>query len=322
MSNLVSLKRRIVSTTSTKKITSAMKMISVAKLKKSSDSLNHISDYSESIYQMLLNILKGVDINEIDIGELDDKTAGYIHLLRGVDKEDSVNKKLIIAISPDKGLCGSLNANIIKNLNLLISNLKNDGTEFLIIPFGKKVTDYCKQKFPNNLVKDSTNFTMKNGGFDSAKIVVDKMIELFQLTQIDSCHVIYSKFISTIKQESVSTNLIPFNNEFFTKQISSHKPDQLKIADMQNSNSNDFEIDGEKSELLSDVISKALLSIVLSCVKQTEVSEHAARMFAMDNATKNADKAIKSLKLKYNRGRQTAITTQILEIISGVESVS
>ncbi len=318
MSNLVTLKRRITSTTSTKKITSAMKMISVAKLKKSSDSLAFISDYSESVYQMLINILKGVDINDIDLSQTDQKTAACINLLKDCKQSGICNKKLIIAISPDKGLCGSLNASIIKNLNSLVASLKSENTDFTIIPFGKKITDYCKNRFSANLVTDVASFTMKQAGFENAKIVVDKILELFQSGTIDSCHIIYSKFISTIKQESVSTNLIPFNKDFFTSKISSHAQDQHKIDE---ADATSFDIEGDKLALLSDVISKALLSIVLSCIKQTEVSEHAARMFAMDNATKNADKAIKTLKLKYNRGRQSAITTQILEIISGASSV-
>ena len=325
MPNLIFLKKRITTTISTKKITSAMKMVSVAKLKKTSHDIESVSNYSRHILKILKDIHRNQDIENIDISDsnpnisdnfmlsnikLFKKSFDKVHMQNDYNKD--ILPILLVVISPDKGLCGSLNTNIINILNKQISLLKKQNKNFIIIPIGKKVSDYCNQKYKSYIHYDFNKMDLKNINHEKISYLSDSIVDLFISSKISSSFVIYSRFVSVIKQEIVCKAFIPFffNDELQSKDFSDNKDVFNPL----------FEPCIEK--VISSLVHERIKSAILTFTKNTEASEHAARMMAMDNATKNSDKVIKNLKLKYNRTRQSYITSQILEIVGGMEAVS
>jgi F-type H+-transporting ATPase subunit gamma len=329
MSSLIDLKKRITSTVSTKKITSAMKMVSVAKLKKSTSDIENVSNYSRHILYILNQINHSTNAREINENNPDEPNLQQANLsifLNSLNLINSTNitqlqkPQLIIAISPDKGLCGSLNSAIIANLQRYTSSLKQKQKPFIILPIGRKITEHCINKYSEFLLKSFSKTDLKSFNKNLASNFTQDIINLFNLGEISSVSVIYSKFFSTISQRIVCKPLIPFSI------ISDYKSENNSGFDYtQNLNTsqnlNTFICEPSIEVIVSQLVLERISSAILTFVKNTDASEHAARMIAMDNATKNSEKVIKSLKLEYNRRRQESITSQILEIIGGMESI-
>ena len=302
-----------------------MKMVSVAKLKKATNEIEFVTQYSRSLLRTIARVQQANEIWDID--PENNLIAQQNHIVKtnlsifkkSLDASFLTEREnlpeLIIAISPDKGLCGSLNTNIINNLNKKIALYKQSNKAFYILPLGKKIWDYCLAKHKNHIVKDATKIELKTLNNDIVANVSQQIISMLDENFIGSASVIYAKFTSVIKQDITSKFLVPFV-------IHNHEDGPMHHENLEVFEKHEVIFEPSIEEVISSLVVARIKSAIFTFVKHTEASEHGARMVAMDNATKNSEKVIKSLKLKYNRGRQSAITSQILEIVGGMEAVS
>ena len=279
------LKLRIKSIKSTKKLTSAMKMIAASKLKRARDASEAILPYARKLDQIVTNL---------SVGELEDN----IPLLNG---KDSTNAHLIIIISSDRGLCGGFNSSIIKEAKNEITNLILQGNQVKLYLVGKKAYDLLKNLYGDNIIKRlDNNIKIAN---QIAEEVAGDIVNL--IDEFDQCKIYYSEFKTILSQEAASKTLIPF------------------IAEVTEGEHRDlYEYEPSKLSILNSLLPMNLRTQIYKIILDTATSEQGARMNAMDNASKNADDMIGKLNLIYNRTRQELITNELIEIISGAEAIS
>ncbi len=282
MANIKEIKTRIESIKNTKQITNAMKMVAAANLRKAQDRIVKARPYADVINEMLRSIKL--------------KNASNLHPLL----EDSGNndKTAVIIVTSDRGMCGSFNYQIIKkSMEYIQKNPKAD-----IICLGKKGYDYIKKR-SKQIIKPYLNL-FNEMNFDVSTDVADQITDLFLDKNYDRIDVIYNEFKSAIQQDIVTKQLLPImptENEEISKLDYIYEPDEDTIID----------------ELGRKYIHVEIWRIML----ESSAAEQGARMTAMDSATENASELIESLTLKYNRARQAAITTEIIEIASGAEAI-
>lgn len=285
MANLRDLRKRISTVKSTKQITKAMKMVSASKLRRSQDSLLQTRPYAYKIVEML-NAIK-------------ERTSSFDHPLL---RKREINKTRVLVVSSDRGLCGSYNWNIIKKAESYFkeAGLNEDNTVFDFA--GKKAYEYFKKRYKN--IGDNYRLDV-HPNYDSASYIADRVIDNYIEGDFDSFIVIYNEFKSAMTQKIVVERLFPiipldYSVEKSFDQVL-YEPDRDKII----------------NKLLPKYVKIEILRILLESV----ASEHGARMTAMDNATRNSEEMMKKLSLKYNRQRQAAITTELMEIVSGKEAL-
>ncbi len=290
MASLKEIKSRIHSVKSTQKITSAMKMVSSAKLQKAEKKIQQLHIYQEKI----------IDIQQAIFGEMEET------LKSDLINEREVKKVTILAFSSNSSLCGSFNSNIIKQLNSTIDKYKHLGKENItIIPIGKKVADATKKEgftIEENLdaLADAPNFT-------DVQRIANKLIQSFLKAEVDKVELIYHQFVSKGSQVLTNKTLLP-----------------LKIGttdeDLQTDNvskNNLYLFEPSLKELLQELLPKVVRVNLFTTLLDSSASEHAARAIAMQIATDNADELLDDLKLQYNKSRQQAITNELLDIIGG-----
>lgn len=290
MASLKEIKSRIHSVKSTQKITSAMKMVSSAKLQKAEKKIQQLHIYQEKI----------IDIQQAIFGEMEET------LKSDLINERKVKKVTILAFSSNSSLCGSFNSNIIKQLNSTIDKYKHLGKENItIIPIGKKVADATKKEgftIEENLdaLADAPNFT-------DVQRIANKLIQSFLKAEVDKVELIYHQFVSKGSQVLTNKTLLP-----------------LKIGttdeDLQTDNvskNNLYLFEPSLKELLQELLPKVVRVNLFTTLLDSSASEHAARAIAMQIATDNADELLDDLKLQYNKSRQQAITNELLDIIGG-----
>lgn len=290
MASLKEIKSRIHSVKSTQKITSAMKMVSSAKLQKAEKKIQQLHIYQEKI----------IDIQQAIFGEMEET------LKSDLINERKVKKVTILAFSSNSSLCGSFNSNIIKQLNSTIDKYKHLGKENItIIPIGKKVADATKKEgftIEENLdaLADAPNFT-------DVQRIANKLIQSFLKAEVDKVELIYHQFVSKGSQVLTNKTLLP-----------------LKIGttdeDLQTDNvskNNLYLFEPSLKELLQELLPKVVRVNLFTTLLDSSASEHAARTIAMQIATDNADELLDDLKLQYNKSRQQAITNELLDIIGG-----
>lgn len=290
MASLKEIKSRIHSVKSTQKITSAMKMVSSAKLQKAEKKIQQLHIYQEKI----------IDIQQAIFGEMEET------LKSDLINEREVKKVTILAFSSNSSLCGSFNSNIIKQLNSTIDKYKHLGKENItIIPIGKKVADATKKEgftIEENLdaLADAPNFT-------DVQRIANKLIQSFLKAEVDKVELIYHQFVSKGSQVLTNKTLLP-----------------LKIGttdeDLQTDNvskNNLYLFEPSLKELLQELLPKVVRVNLFTTLLDSSASEHAARAIAMQIATDNADDLLDDLKLQYNKSRQQAITNELLDIIGG-----
>ena len=291
MPSLKDLKNRIGSVKSTQKITSAMKMVAAAKLRKAQEQAIASRPYCSSMEKIVSSLAN----------KLIDKAP---ELLKG--KTDR-KKQLLVVFSADRGLCGGFNGSISRAVKLEVKKSKDLGIETKLLFVGRKSADTLKKDFQQYIVEIVTG-NSTNPIYSDALSISSKIVALYQRDQFGSCKIIFNKFVSAITQEVTLKSLIPIetNNE---------------DASQNNQVSSVYEYEPSEEVILEELLNKNIATQLFSAQMESTASELAARMTAMDNATRNAGDLIDRLTLQYNRTRQAFITKELIEIISGAEAL-
>ena len=293
MPNLKELKNRISSVKSTRKITSAMKMVAASKLRRAQELAESSRVYADSL-SFILSSLAGNTKNSADLPEI----------LTG--RENSKISLLIIN-SSDRGLCGGFNSNLFRNAKKWISDQQGQGKSVKIMTVGKKASSFYK-KTDLDIVASFEDLNSNDRQLQVSEEIKNKIMELFENNEIDEVSILFNKFVSAISQEPTYQSLIPLSNDETSEEESE-------------ANNSVFEFEPDKNELLEYLVPRNFLTQIYRSVLESSASEHAARMTSMDNATRNAGDMIDRLTLTYNRTRQAFITIELIEIISGAEAV-
>ena len=293
MPNLKELKNRISSVKSTRKITSAMKMVAASKLRRAQELAESSRVYADSL-SFILSSLAGNTKNSSDLPEI----------LTG--RENSKISLLIIN-SSDRGLCGGFNSNLFRNAKKWISDQQGQGKSVKIMTVGKKASSFYK-KTDLDIVASFEDLNSNDRQLQVSEEIKNKIMELFENNEIDEVSILFNKFVSAISQEPTYQSLIPLSNDETSE-------------DESEANNAVFEFEPDKNELLEYLVPRNFLTQIYRSVLESSASEHAARMTSMDNATRNAGDMIDRLTLTYNRTRQAFITKELIEIISGAEAV-
>ena len=291
MPSLKDLKNRIGSVKSTQKITSAMKMVAAAKLRKAQEQAIASRPYCSSMEKIVSSLASKLIDNAPE-------------LLKG--KKD-IKKQLLVVFSADRGLCGGFNGSISRAVKLEVKKSKDLGIETKLLFVGRKSADTLKKDFQQHIVEIVTG-NSTNPIYSDALSISSKIVDLYQKDEFGSCKIIFNKFVSAITQEVTLKSLIPIetNNEDV-----SHN----------NQVSSVYEYEPSEEVILEELLNKNIATQLFSAQMESTASELAARMTAMDNATRNAGDLIDRLTLQYNRTRQAFITKELIEIISGAEAL-
>ncbi len=300
MASLKEVKDRIDSVKSTKKITSAMKMIATAKLRKSQQAINSFLPYSTKLNEILTNLLAS------------DSSIDSVYA-----QEKEIKKVAIVAFSSNSSLCGGFNANVIKELSSVLSkSIPTVGKENIIIyPFGKKIIDFAKKS--NLTIENNAEFIQlaDRPSFPAVLQISKKLVGRFLSGEIDQIILVYTHFKSMGVQEIKSNVYLPFDLKGVIENIQTHSISST-------SQSVDYILEPEKVELLSHLIPKVLASNLFAALLDSNASENAARSLAMQIATDNAEELVGDLTIEYNKNRQAAITNQLLDIIGGASALN
>ena len=282
MANLKEIRTRISSVSSTMQITSAMKMVSAAKLKKAQDRVTGFKPYAEKLQSV--------------ISDLSGDSEGIVYAEQRDEK-----RVLIIVVSSNKGLCGAFNANSVKRAIVIAEENKDKTIEFACI--GKKAGELIRYKGLN--VVKSYNEVYDDLTFDNVAVVADEIMKQFIDGDYDKVYLVYNSFKNAASQILMAEQFLP-----------------IVAPEVEGTQSNDYIYEPNKQEILEHVIPIALKTQVYKAVIDSFASEHGARMTAMHKATDNANDLVKELTLTYNKARQAAITNEILEIVGGAEALS
>ena len=289
MPSLKDLKNRIGSVKSTQKITSAMKMVAAAKLRKAQEQALASRPYTS--------------LKDSVVSKISSKAIGSsINLLSGKE----IKTHLLVVFSADRGLCGGFNGSITRTVRSEIKKLKDDGINVKLLMVGKKSADALNREFGDLFVEKIDGNSAKPN-YTDAEVLAKKIIDLFENNEFGVCRVIFNKFVSAITQEVTFKSLIPVEV----------KNDEID----ENDTSSIYEFEPSEEEILNDLLPRNLATQLYSSQIESTASELAARMTAMDNATRNAGEMIDNLTLQYNRTRQAVITKELIEIISGAEAL-
>ena len=283
MPNLKEIRNRIGSVSSTMQITSAMKMVSAAKLKKAQDAITAMRPYSDKLTQMLVDLSSSIDFENI-----------YL-------KPRKVETLLVVCITSNRGLCGAFNSNVIKKCFDLADNPEVNISFFCI---GKKGADILSKNY--NII-DSNNDIFDDLSFENISLISEVLMKKFVDKEFDSIQIVYNKFKNAATQVVMQEQYLPIENTI-------SKNNHQEFAD--------YIFEPSKVEIISELIPKSLKTQLFKSVRDSYASEHGARMTAMHKATDNATELRDQLKLTYNKARQAAITNEILEIVGGAEALN
>ena len=291
MASLDDLKKRIASVKSTQKITKAMKMVAAAKLRKAQESAEKGRPYSEKMNNVILNLSSGISDKE-----------NAPKLLSGTGN-DKVH--FCVVMTSDRGLCGGFNSNIIKKAKSYFSKILSEGKELKIITVGSKGNDQLKRMYGDKIIENISFKESKNANYFDADKVRKVVIEKFENSEFDICTIFYNQIKNVITQIPQAQQIIPLNDG----DISENAPEER------------YAFEPDEDEILSNLLPKNISTQIFKAMLENSASEQGSRMSAMDNATRNAGEMVDKLTIEYNRSRQAAITKELIEIISGAESL-
>jgi len=292
MPSLDDLKKRIYSIKSTQKITKAMKMVAAAKLRRAQENAERGRPFSEKMNNIILNLSSSIS----------DKDSASKFLI-GTGKD---NVHLCVVITADRGLCGGFNTNICKKAKNYFEKIIKEGKTLKIFTVGSKGHDQLKRVYGNYIV-DKVNFKgYKRITYKEAEEVGKKIINLFNEGKFDVCKIFYNKFKNVITQIPQQQQIIPIQKL--------ENKEEKKIE-------NSYEFEPEEHEILENLLPRNISTQIFKAFLENAASEQGSRMTAMDNATRNAGDLVDKLTITYNRSRQAAITKELIEIISGAESL-
>jgi len=297
MPSLKDIKTQINSVVSTKKITTAMKMVAASKLRRSQEKAVAARPYSSRLEEMLSSLASSAASGE-----------GVIKLLTGTGNDQNY---IVVPVSADRGLCGGFNSSINRETFKLVKSLEKDGKNVQLMPVGKKSRDFFNRIMNAQIVESFIDLNVSNTGYDSALQVSNKLQDLYFDGKFDKCILVFNKFKSAISQEVTQQQLIPLDL------LESSKEDK----EDDNAAKAIYDYEPDEETILKDLLPKNVSIQIFKVLLESDAGEHGARMAAMDNATRNAGEMIDDLTLKYNRTRQAFITKELIEIISGAESI-
>lgn len=290
MPSLKDLRLRITSVKSTRKITSAMKMVAASKLRRAQSAAEQARPYAERLERMLGTLAGSLA-----------GTAGAPRLLAG-SGSDKVH--LIVMVTADRGLCGGFNSSVVRDVRRLASRLIAEGKTVKILPIGRKGREQIKRDYAKNLIDGFEQLGRKGIAFAEADMAANRIAELFAAGEFDVATLVYNRFKSAIAQEVTRQQLIPF-----------------PVPEAKDGAQASFEFEPDEGDILSVLLPRNLAVQTFRSLLESQASEHAARMTAMDNATRNAGDMLNRLTMQYNRSRQAQITKELIEIISGAEAL-
>ena len=292
MPSLDDLKKRIKSVKSTQKITKAMKMVAAAKLRKAQENAERGRPYSRKMQNIILNLTKSIN---------DPQNAPKLLVGNGKDQT-----YLCLVLTADRGLCGGFNSNICKLAKNNFQKILSEGKELKIITVGSKGFDQIKREYGKYVIKKFSFKDKKQITFVEAETVGTEIIDLFNNNQFDKCILFYNNFKNVITQIPQAQQIIPAEEKILTKD---------------NEETYSYEFEPDEDEILEDLLPKNISTQVFKAFLENAASEQGSRMTAMDNATRNAGELVDKLTINYNRSRQASITKELIEIISGAESL-
>lgn len=296
MPSLRDYRDRIASVKSTKKITSAMKMVAASKLKKAQLQAEASQPYATAMAEMLSRVAANIVVG-----------ANLPKLLTGTG---AYHAHLLVVVSSDRGLCGGFNGNLVRKTRGLIADLHKDGREVKIITVGRKARDLLNRTNKDEIIKSFTGIGSSGRvEFDEAHEISEYIQDLFSANEFDICTLVYNDFASVLSQVPTPQQIIPFKLPEAAEENKAVGPKPVYI----------FEPEEEK--ILADLLPRNLSIQIFRALLDSAAGEQAARMTAMDNATRNAGDRINDLTLQYNRARQAYITKELIEIISGAEAL-
>ena len=291
MASLDDLKKRISSFKSTQIITKAMKMVAASNLRRAQESAEKGRPYSEKMNNIILNLSNSIS---------DKENSPKLLVGSGGDKTH-----LCIVMTSDRGLCGGFNTNITKKAKLYFQKILNEGKTLKIITVGSKGYDQLKRTYKDNIIEKISFKESKHVNYFDAEKVGKIIINRFEKKEFDVCAIFYNQFKNVITQIPQEQQIIPL------KTTESEK----------NSSEDNYDFEPEEDEILSNLLPKNISTQIFKAMLENSASEQGSRMSAMDNATRNAGEMVDKLTIQYNRSRQAAITKELIEIISGAESL-
>tara|TARA_B100000424_G_scaffold189898_1_gene147810 strand:- start:1874 stop:2758 length:885 start_codon:yes stop_codon:yes gene_type:complete len=294
MPSLDDLKKRITSVKSTQKITKAMKMVATAKLRKAQENAERGRPYSDRMNNIILNLSSGIT-------DKDNSSK----LLVGTGKDET---HLCVVLTADRGLCGGFNTNIIKKAKNFFEKINKEGKILKIITVGMKGYDQLKRNYKENIIEKISFKDSKNVNYFDADKVGKLVLEMFKKEEFDVCSIFYNRFKNVMTQIPQKQQIIPLQAEEVEKE-NSIKDETI------------YEFEPDEDEILNNLLPKNISTQIFKAMLENSASEQGSRMTAMDNATRNAGELVDKLSIEYNRSRQAAITKELIEIISGAESL-
>ena len=289
MASLKELKGRINSVKSTQKITKAKQMVAAAKLRRAQAAAEAARPYAERLSGVMASLAAKVSGDSAPL------------LLRGTGSD---KRHLLVVVNTDKGLCGGLNANIVKAAKAKARALVAEGKDVTFYLVGKKGRAPIKRDFADKIEKHFDTSNVRQPGFEEAEAIADDLIERFEKGEFDVAHLVYPIFKSALAQDPTVDQLIPVPS-----------PEGAAGGDAV------VEYEPGEEEILEDLLPRYVKTQLFGALLEREASEQGASMTAMDNATRNAGDLINKLTIQYNRSRQAAITTELVEIIAGAEAL-
>ena len=292
MPSLDDLRKRITSVKSTQKITKAMKMVAAAKLRKAQEMAEKGRPYSDKMDVIIQNLSKAIS---------DPSNAPKLLVGTGEDKTH-----LCVVMTADRGLCGGFNTNICKLARKYFEEAIKSSKNLKIITVGTKGLDQLKRDYGKYIIKKINLKDKKKLTFLDAENIGEQIVELFKNKEFDKCFIFYNKFKNVISQIPQKQQVIPA---------------KLEDKNKKKEETSSYEFEPEEDEILDDLLPKNISTQIFKAFLENSASEQGSRMTAMDNATRNAGDLVDKLTINYNRSRQAAITKELIEIISGAESL-
>jgi len=292
VASLKELKGRINSVKSTQKITKAKQMVAAAKLRKAQAAAEAARPYAERMAAVMASLASKVAGKE-----------GAPKLLAGTG---STQRHLLVVVNTDKGLCGGLNSNIVKAALAKARELIAEGKQVSFYLVGKKGRAPIRRAYPDRIGTNFDTSEVRDPGFEEARQIASELVEMYEAGKFDVAHLIYATFKSALAQDPTEQQIIPV-------------PATAGAAAGAAGAAVEYEPDEE--EILAELLPRYLNTQIFGALLEIAASEQGASMTAMDNATRNAGELIQKLTIQYNRSRQAAITTELIEIIAGAEAL-
>jgi F-type H+-transporting ATPase subunit gamma len=289
MANLKEIRVRITSVNSTMQITSAMKMVSAAKLKRAQDAVTRMRPYAEKLQEILSNVSSTLD-----------STDGVL------SQQREVKNVLYVAITSNRGLCGGFNNNVIKEIKSS-SSLNHSNAKVKVLSIGKKAFDYFRKTDQHTTegFSETPYSLLDNPGFEAVSAAAAKIMEQFAAGKYDRVYLVYNRFKNAAVQVITNEQYLPV------------KPTEVAGS----SSKGEYIYEPDKAQIVEELIPRSLKIQIFKAILDSTAAEHGARMTSMHKATDNARDMVKELKLTYNKARQAAITGEILEIVAGAEAL-